>query len=84
MVPLIVSQSRESSIEAPEGFLIESRQADIEFFLKRGIQLPDVTASVTGTPAPGGDKFTGTPVGAESPTDSQADHFPPDVEHDDP
>ena len=37
MVPFIVSQSRESTVAAPEGFLIQSRQADIEFFLKRGI-----------------------------------------------
>lgn len=84
MVPFIVAQSRESPVTAPQGFLEESRQADIEFFLKRGIQVPDITASVTGTPAEEGDKFTGTPVGAEHPTDSQSDQFPPDIQHDDP
>jgi hypothetical protein len=83
MVPFIVAQSRESSVSTAQGLLDESRQRDMDFFLKRGIRVPDITASVTGT-HPTGTKFTGTPAGAEPPSDSQEDHMPDDVEHDEP
>ena len=83
MVPFIVAQSRQTSISTARDLLDESYQRDLEFFTRRGIAVPDITASVTGT-HPQGTKFTGTPAGAEPPSDSQEDQMPGDVEHDDP
>lgn len=83
MLPFILAQSHTPLTPMSPSALKSLQDRELAFFQDRGIQVPDIYASVTRS-EPQGTRFTGTPPGNEPFSDSQEDNNPPDIQHDDP